>query len=67
MTDFKNYIAGQWVAPSSGAWFENRNPADTTDLIGRFPLSSADDVNRAVASATKGFSCLESRPGAGPR
>jgi aldehyde dehydrogenase (NAD+) len=55
MKTFKNFIAGGWVAPSSGEYFENRNPADTADLIGRFPLSTADDVRRAVASARRGF------------
>ena len=27
---FQNFIAGAWVAPSTGEYFENRNPADTT-------------------------------------
>ncbi|HET9064744.1 MAG TPA: aldehyde dehydrogenase family protein [Gemmatimonadales bacterium] len=52
---YKNFIAGEWVAPSTGRHFQNRNPADTTDLIGRFPDSGTDDVNAAVASARRGF------------
>jgi len=52
---FQNFIAGAWCAPASGEYFENRNPADTRDLIGRFPLSDPADVDRAVASATRGF------------
>ena len=52
---FQNFIAGQWSAPRDGAHFENRNPADTADLIGHFPLSTAVDVDRAVASARRGF------------
>src|SRR5688500_14450255 len=52
---FQNFIAGAWCAPASGEYFENRNPADTRDLIGRFPLSGASDVDRAVASAQRGF------------
>jgi aldehyde dehydrogenase (NAD+) len=52
---FQNFIAGGWCAPASGEYFENRNPADTRDLIGRFPLSNAADVDRAVASAARGF------------
>ncbi len=55
MTDFKNFIGGAWVAPSTGAYFENRNPADTRDLIGRFPESGIADVERAVESAQRGF------------
>ena len=34
-TVFKNFIAGQWVAPSTGDYFENVNPADRDDVIGR--------------------------------
>jgi aldehyde dehydrogenase (NAD+) len=52
---FKNFIAGQWVEPSTGAWFDNVNPADTDDCIGRFPRSGPSDVERAVASAQRGF------------
>ncbi len=52
---FQNFIAGQWVAPTTGEYFENRNPADTRDVIGRFPKSGAADVERAVASAAAGF------------
>ncbi|MBW3552160.1 MAG: aldehyde dehydrogenase family protein, partial [Gemmatimonadetes bacterium] len=52
---FQNFIAGEWVDPSTGAHFENRNPARTEDLIGRFPRSGAEDVSRAVESARRGF------------
>ncbi len=53
--NFKNFIAGAWTVPSTGIYFENRNPANTRDLIGRFPESSARDVARAVAAAKQGF------------
>jgi len=48
---YHNYIGGEWVKSSSGEWFENVNPADTTDIIGRFPKSNEDDVKKAVAAA----------------
>jgi aldehyde dehydrogenase (NAD+) len=48
---YQNYIGGEWVPSSSGETFENLNPADTRELIGRFPLSTAEDVNRAVEAA----------------
>src|SRR5215213_10466737 len=48
---YHNYIGGRWVASSSGEWFENRNPADTRDLVGRFPLSTKEDVDAAVEAA----------------
>jgi len=28
--NFKNFIAGEWVAPRTGAYFENRNPRTGT-------------------------------------
>ena len=52
---FKNFIAGSWVEPSTGEYFDNVNPADTSDVIGRFPLSARADVDTAVASAQRGF------------
>ncbi|HMO80642.1 MAG TPA: aldehyde dehydrogenase family protein [Pyrinomonadaceae bacterium] len=48
---FNNYIGGKWVASVSGEWFDNVNPADTTDIVGRFPRSNADDVAAAVSAA----------------
>src|SRR2546423_11291080 len=52
---FKNFIAGAWVAPTTGAYVENRNPAERDDVIGCFPRSGPEDVARAVASAQRGF------------
>jgi alpha-ketoglutaric semialdehyde dehydrogenase len=48
---FGNYVAGAWVPAASGKTFENRNPADSTELIGRFADSAAEDVEKAVAAA----------------
>ena len=31
---FGNYIDGEWTTAASGRTFENRNPADTTELVG---------------------------------
>jgi alpha-ketoglutaric semialdehyde dehydrogenase len=53
--DYRNYIDGEWIASKSGQTFENRNPANEDDLIGTFQESNADDVNRAVAAASKAY------------
>lgn len=50
-----NYIGGQWVPSVTGEFFENRNPADTRDLVGLFPQSNEEDVNRAVAAAKEAY------------
>ena len=48
---YNNFIGGEWVKSASGEWFDNVNPADTSDIVGRFAQSNADDVNAAVAAA----------------
>jgi alpha-ketoglutaric semialdehyde dehydrogenase len=48
---FGNYVAGAWVPAASGKTFENRNPADATEIVGRFADSGAEDVEKAVAAA----------------
>ena len=58
----KNYIAGEWVEPASGNYFENRNPADWNDVIGLWPRSNREDVERAVAAAKKGFEIWRRTP-----
>ena len=55
VTTYKNYIDGEWVASSSGRTFENRNPANTDDLIGVFQESTAGDVNAAIAAAARAY------------
>ena len=52
---YQNYIDGEWVSSATGETFENLNPADTRDRIGRFALSRKEDVERAVAAAANAF------------
>jgi len=52
---FQNFIDGEWVAPKQGQFHQNRNPANTDEIIGRFPLSSQPDVENAVAAASGAY------------
>ena len=52
---YRNYIAGEWSDSLSGKTFENRNPAKWDEIIGVFPDSNEDDVNRAVTAAREAF------------
>ncbi|MBI3693751.1 MAG: aldehyde dehydrogenase family protein [Acidobacteria bacterium] len=52
---YLNIINGREVASRTGQTFENRNPADKSDLIGLFQNSGAEDVRCAVAAATEAF------------
>ena len=53
--NYQNYIGGKWVDSNSGESFENINPADTRDVVGRFPLSTRQDINDAVNAAQEAF------------
>jgi len=53
--EFLNYIGGKWVPAESGEVFENRNPADKDDVIGLFPKSSKEDVDKAVEAAREAY------------
>ena len=35
---YSNLVGGKWVPARSGKTVENRNPANTRDLVGRFPI-----------------------------
>src|SRR5580692_6049480 len=52
---FKNFIDGEWVESSTGETFEDRNPADTRDLVGVFQKSAKPDVDAAVDAAKRAF------------
>ncbi len=54
MVEYLNYIDGAWCRAESNDSFESRNPANTDDVLGRFPSSSATDGERAVAAAHAG-------------
>ena len=51
---YENFIGGEWVDAASGETFESRSPA-TGELIGVFPRSGAEDVDRAVAAAREAY------------
>ncbi|MFZ1683010.1 MAG: aldehyde dehydrogenase family protein [Candidatus Zixiibacteriota bacterium] len=52
---YKNYINGKWVESKSGQTFENRNPANTSELIGLFQKSNEADVKDAIDAASEAF------------
>lgn len=52
---YKNLIGGKLVDSASGRTFENRNPADTREIVGIFQDSDERDVQAAVAAAKKAY------------
>jgi aldehyde dehydrogenase (NAD+) len=56
---FGNYIDGAWV---NGAAFENRNPANTDELVGLFTRGTAADMGAAVEAAGRAHAAWNSLP-----
>ncbi|HEY8286083.1 MAG TPA: CoA-acylating methylmalonate-semialdehyde dehydrogenase [Chloroflexota bacterium] len=56
----RNYVNGQWVEAGSGT-LEVRNPA-TNQVLAQVPLSTKDDVERAVAAARAAFPAWRATP-----
>jgi alpha-ketoglutaric semialdehyde dehydrogenase len=54
-TVYNNYIDGRWAPSASGETFENRNPANTDDLIGVFQKSTRTDVEAAIDAAARAY------------
>lgn len=54
MKTYKNYINGKWVSSSSRRTFESINPA-TEEILGKFQLSNAKDVQESVKAAWRAY------------
>lgn len=54
MKKIQNFINGEFVAPQSGEYIENYNPA-TGEVYSLIPDSNEKDVNMAVAAAKEAF------------
>ncbi len=56
-----NFVAGEWVPSSGSDTLPVSDPA-TGELLGRVPLSTADDVDAAVTAAREAFPEWRSTP-----
>jgi len=54
-TVYHNYIDGTWAPSTSGETFENRNPANTDDIVGVFQKSTRRDVEAAIEAARRAY------------
>ena len=55
MRTYENFIAGAWTRSVSGRTFENRNPADASDVLGLFQDSTEADVDAALDAAARAY------------
>lgn len=51
----KNYIGGKWVKAKGGGTFYSRSPSNAEELVGAFPRSQKEDVDKAVAAAREAY------------
>ena len=61
-TTYRNFVGGEWVASESSKSTPNLNPADTRDVLGHLPLSTADEARRAVEAAKAAFPSWRDTP-----
>jgi acyl-CoA reductase-like NAD-dependent aldehyde dehydrogenase len=52
---YQNFVGGKWVDAKSGKTYENRNPANWSEVIGLFPRSGREDVEDAVRVARAAY------------
>ncbi len=50
----KNYVNGQWIEPENSGFLDIENPS-TGQIIGKTPLSTITEVNRAIDAAAVAF------------
>ncbi|RED40074.1 alpha-ketoglutaric semialdehyde dehydrogenase GucD [Paenibacillus sp. VMFN-D1] len=60
---YRNFINGEWTAASTGQTEPSINPANRHEVVGYVPVSTEEDVNRAVAAATAARRAWRSLPG----
>lgn len=59
-TVYKHFINGSWT--STADTYEVRNPANKGEVVGRFPLAVAADVDQAVQAAHTAFAAWRNVP-----
>ena len=57
-----NFIAGKWVPPQAGGFYETHNPAHPKQVLGEFPSSLTSDAEAAVDAAEAALPAWEETP-----
>ncbi|HET9981076.1 MAG TPA: aldehyde dehydrogenase family protein, partial [Ktedonobacterales bacterium] len=59
---YQNFIGGEWRESASGELFDNTNPARTSEVVGRFQRSTANDIDAAITAAEKALPAWRKMP-----
>jgi len=57
----RNYVDGKWIEPDNSGHLDIENPS-TGQIIGKTPLSTVAEVNRAIDSASEAFKTWSRTP-----
>lgn len=60
--EFRNHIDGKWVRSGSKRLFDNINPAEVSEVVGRFQASTSADAQSAVDAASAAFEVWKNVP-----
>src|SRR5437773_5874346 len=55
MKTYRNFIAGEWVAPRSGKTRQHHNPADRREMVAEYPAGGREDAQDAIDAAARAF------------
>src|SRR6202789_4615595 len=58
----RNYINGKWVESRSTKIVERRNPANNDEVVAPIPLSTREEIKRAIAAAKTAFPAWRDTP-----
>jgi len=58
-----NYVGGEWIAADTGETFTVHNPANRSEVVGKFQQSGTADAEAAVESAVKASDVWADTPG----
>lgn len=50
----KNYVDGKWVDPENSGYLNVENPS-TGEILAKVPLSTTEEINRAIDSAARAY------------
>jgi aldehyde dehydrogenase (NAD+) len=59
---YRNFVDGAWLDSASERTVPNLNPAETHEVLGHTPLSSADEARAAVDAAARAFPAWRDTP-----
>lgn len=62
MEPYKNFINGEWVVSKTQKFAENRNPANTDEVLGLAPISPVEEAQAAINAAQAAYATWRKLP-----